>query len=626
MLQSLPENIPDLPGVYIMKTRTGKVLYVGKAKSLRSRLRYYFQEGIDPRKARLMKDVEEISFIITENELEALALEANLIKQYKPRYNVILRDDKNYPYIKIVLNERFPHIEVARRIKQDGSLYFGPYIPAGVMWTALSFIRRNFNIRPCRYKLDKPMKPCIQYQMKRCPAPCAGLISEEEYRKALSEVILFLRGQKKELLEELEQRMYELSDRMLYEEAARVRDRIFSLRRLWESQRVVTSIMDEMDVIGFRYSEGNSEGGSIRYAFVILFLRNGLITGKKEFFFSSSEIDPSVVLQEFIEVFYSKEIIPPEIILLPQDPLEKEMLEKWLSQKRHGGVTLRIPLSDEEKGLLAMAEENARVFFEERSIKAERLMREIKDLLDLPSIPESIGAFDISTTSGKESTGGFIWYQGGEFLKERYRHVKVLYEEVIVDRDSHGTSGGEVTVRTAPNDYAMLEELIKRVIDNLGGEMPDLLIVDGGPGQLEILRRTVESKKEIINTPPMLVAIAKDPDRAFLVDGRIINLEGLSGPDEDAALLLRRIRDEAHRFAIMYHRKLRQKRLRQSLLEEIPGIGKKRRLELLRLYGSLDAIRKADPQEIAKKIPGIGIKRATLIIEHLRKAGNDGIS
>lgn len=599
-------SYPELPGVYIMKSKEGKVLYVGKAKNIRQRLRYYIQEGLDPRKQRLVAETDNVSFIVTQNELEALVLEANLIKQYKPRYNVVLRDDKNYPYIKIVMNEKYPHIEIARRIKHDGSLYFGPYVPAGIMWEALSFIRRHFNIRPCRYRLDKPMKPCIQYQMGRCPGPCADLISEEKYREALEEVIMFLKGQRKELLEDLEEKMYRYAEEMRFEEAAKIRDRIKTLNRLWETQRVQSNIIVDVDIVGFyRSLEDLSTVSTIKTkaagVFLVLFLRHGLITGKKEFLIKRGEIlnieQLPLIFEEFIEVFYSKEIIPPGILLLPVEPHGREMLEKWLSEKRGEGVVIKRPETEEEHELMRLAEENARVFFDQETLKVEQVMKALSDMLHMDQIPESIGAFDISTTFGKDSTGGFVWWQDGNFLKDRYRHVRIQYQEGL-------------------NDYAMLEESIKRIIDSLSGELPDILIVDGGPGQLEVLKRAVEAKEDIIKKRPFLIAVAKSPDRVFF-NQREILLEGLSGIQDRAGLLLRSIRDEVHRFAIMYHRKLRDRRLTESRLEKIPGIGPKRRLELLRAFGSLDAIRRAKPEEIALKVPGIGLKLAETIIERL---------
>ncbi|MCX7793409.1 MAG: excinuclease ABC subunit UvrC [Thermodesulfovibrionales bacterium] len=598
----LSTNVPELPGVYIMKSKTGKVLYVGKAKNLRQRLRHYLHEELDMRKSRMLKEVEEVSFIITQNELEALVLEANLIKEYKPRYNVILRDDKNYPYIKVVMNERFPHLEVARKIKYDGSLYFGPYVPASVMWEALSFIRKNFNIRPCKYKLDRPMKPCIQYQMGRCPGPCAELITEEDYRKALSEVIMFLKGERKDLLESLEKKMEKLSEEMRYEEAAKIRDRINALKRLWESQRVVSTINHNADIIGIYKTE---KGFSI----AVLFMRNGLIIGKREFFIKSTSSSFPELLEEIIEVFYTKEIIPPDVIIVPEEPHNREILERWLSEKSSGSeassaVSIRRPSNSEEEDLLKMAQENARVFFDQKAIKAERTLITLAGLLEISSVPESIGAFDISTTFGKEATGGFVWWQGEEFLKDKYRHVKIKAVEGM-------------------DDYRMLEEVIGRVIENLKGEVPDVLMVDGGQGQLEVLRKVIEDKRDHIAKMPVIISVAKDPDRVFLLNGKIINLETLKGPEEEAGLLLRKIRDEVHRFAIMYHRKIRDRRLRQSRLEEIPGVGPKRRLSLLRAFGSLDAIRKATASEITEKVPGIGLSLAEKILMAVKEDKDD---
>ncbi len=605
-------SYPELPGVYIMKSKDGKVLYVGKAKNIRQRLRYYIQEGLDPRKQRLVAETAEVSFIVTQNELEALVLEANLIKQYKPRYNVVLRDDKNYPYIKIVMNEKYPHIEIARRIKHDGSLYFGPYVPAGIMWEALSFIRRHFNIRPCRYRLDKPMKPCIQYQMGRCPGPCADLISEEKYRESLEEVIMFLKGQRKELLEGLEEKMYKYAEEMRFEEAAKIRDRIKTLNRLWETQRVQSNIMVDVDIVGFYSSlEDLSTVSTIKTkaagVFLVLFLRHGLITGKKEFLIKRGEIlnieQLPLIFEEFIEVFYSKEIIPPKILLLPVEPNEKDMLERWLSERRGEGVVIKRPETEEEHELMRLAEENARVFFDQETLKVEQIMRALSGMFGIDWIPESIGAFDISTTFGKDSTGGFVWWQDGNFLKDRYRHVRIQYQEGL-------------------NDYAMLEESIKRIIESLSGDIPDVLIVDGGPGQLEVLKRAVEAEEGIIKKRPFLIAVAKSPDRVFF-DGKEILLEGLPGIQDRAGLLLRSIRDEVHRFAIMYHRKLRDKRLTESRLEKIPGVGPKRRLELLKAFGSLDAIRRASPEEIVEKVKGIGLELAETIIERLKVKEGD---
>jgi excinuclease ABC subunit C len=317
MLSKL-SSIPFKPGVYVFKNEKEHVLYVGKAKNLRSRLRSYFQKSshLDPRKTAMIRNVKDFSYIVTDNELEALALEANLIKQYRPKFNVILRDDKNYPYLKLTVNEEWPRLEIVRRIKKDGALYFGPYVPAGSMWETLAFIRRNFQIRGCRYSLDKPMRPCIQYQMGKCVAPCAGKISREDYLKLVNEIILFLKGEKKGLLEELEKRMLKFSEEMNFEEAAKIRDRIKALRRAWESQKVVAPELGNMDVIGYAKTDST-------VSFEIFFIRNGIMIGSKDLLMKNIEnLSDKDMVRSFISQFYSKEIIPPGEILTPFLPAE----------------------------------------------------------------------------------------------------------------------------------------------------------------------------------------------------------------------------------------------------------------------------------------------------------------
>ncbi len=590
-------RIPELPGVYIMKGRGERVLYVGKAKNLRARIRQYTEDRLDLRKSKMMREVRDISFIVTKNEMEALILEANLIKQYKPRFNVILRDDKNYPYIKVVMNERWPHLEVVRRIKNDGSLYFGPYVPSSIVWEALSFIRRNFNIRPCRYRLDKPMRPCIQYQMRRCPAPCNNMVSEEEYRRSLDEVIKFLKGERKNLLEELEERMVRFSDEMRFEEAKVIRDRINTLKRLWESQRVVSTEFRDIDVVGVFSKDDKT-------AVVILFVRNGIMTGKKEFFLNSPSDDMPEFLHGLIELFYSKEIIPPQKILVPQEVSSKEILEGYLSKRRNdagadGGVVIGPPVTESEDELMKMAVENARIFLDERSVSMERILVRLKEILSMDRVPESIGAFDISTTYGSESTGGFVWWSAGEFIKENYRHLRVKYIEGM-------------------NDYGMMEEVISRVIENLNKELPDVLMVDGGIAHLDVLVRAVHRYRDELPHLPYTIAIAKDPDRLFLPHGDVILLDSLMPPDDRVAILVKRIRDEVHRFAIKYHRKLRDRRFSESILEKVKGIGKKRRLMLLKEFGSIDAIKMAEPEEIMRRIPGMGRKVVEELLNTIR--------
>ncbi|HYA12697.1 MAG TPA: excinuclease ABC subunit UvrC [Thermodesulfovibrionales bacterium] len=586
--------IPSKPGVYILKSEKERVLYVGKAKILKNRLRSYFQKSshLDPRKAAMIKNVKDFSYIATDNELEALALEANLIKQYRPKFNVILRDDKNYPYLKLTIQEEWPKLEVVRRIKKDGALYFGPYVPAGSMWETLAFIRRNFQIRGCRYVLDKPMRPCIQHQMGRCPAPCAGKISREEYLKLVDEIRLFLKGEKKDLLEELEKKMLMFSKETRFEDAARIRDRIKALQRAWESQKVVAPELGDIDVIGFHKVDGT-------ISFEVFFIRNGIMIGSKDLVMKNIEgLSDKELLHTFLSQFYSKEIIPPSEIITPLLPAESKSLEKWLKQRKEEAVKISTPKTGKKKELLLMASENAMLILrEKREAKIDDLLMEIKEKLRLEKSPEDIGAFDVSTISGKESVGAFVYWKGGEFNKDMYRRLRI---KTILGID----------------DYSMMEEIVERIIKNLDGHMPDLIIIDGGKGQLEIAKSVLDKNRTLFPEAPMVIAIAKDPDRAFtplsedpidLDDGR------------PSSLLLKRIRDEAHRFAIGYHRKLRAKGLMQSPLERIPGIGKKRRLALLRHFGSIEAIRNATIEDI-KSLKGFPKGIAENLLNALRRS------
>ncbi|MGB9715402.1 MAG: excinuclease ABC subunit UvrC [Thermodesulfovibrionales bacterium] len=594
MLDKL-STVPHKPGVYIFKNEKEKVIYVGKAKDLRSRLRSYFQKStrLDPRKETMVKNVRDFSYIATDNELEALALEANLIKQYRPKFNVILRDDKNYPYLKLTVSEEWPRLEVVRRIKKDGALYFGPYVPAGSMWETLAFIRRNFLLRGCNYLLDKPMRPCIQHQMGRCPAPCDGKITREEYLKLVDEVIHFLKGEKKDLLQELERKMERFSEEMRYEDAAKIRDRIKALQRAWESQKVVAPELGDSDVINF-YKEDSV------ISFYVFFIRNGIMIGSKDLLIKNTEnLSERELMHTFLAQFYSKDLIPPSEIILPVLPSESKSLEKWLRKRKEGDVKLSSPKTGKKKELLLMTLENARLAFLNKKVeRTDRLLKEVQERLGLSKIPEDIGAFDISTISGNESVGAFIYWKDGDFMKDKYRRLRIK------------------TV-TGIDDYSMMEESIERIIRNLEGDVPDLIIIDGGKGHLEVSKRVIEKNIELLHRTPMLIAVAKDPDRAYtLTSQEAINLDD----GRPSSLLLKRIRDEAHRFAIGYHKKLRTKGLLKSPLENIAGIGKKRRLTLLRHFGSIDAIRNATISEI-KGLKGFNQKIAENILKGLgRKA------
>lgn len=595
MVQEKLLNVPGKPGVYIFKGQNGKVLYVGKAKKLKNRLRTYFQKAgnRDPRKASMGKLIKDFSYITTDNELEALILEANLIKQYKPRFNVILRDDKNYPYLKLTEEEQWPRIEVVRKITKDNSLYFGPYVHSHGMRDALDFIGRVFPIRTCKNALDKPMRPCIQYQMGRCVAPCANRISRDEYMKIVDEVKLFLKGERKGLLAVLGNRMTMLSGGFKFEEAAKIRDRIRSLKQLWETQKIIAPELGDIDVIGF-YSDDKDA------LLNILFIRNGMLTGTKDFFLRDiMNVPNGEILRGFMEMFYVKEIIPPGEIIIADKPDDLQGLKAWLSIKKNGKVEIRTAKRGKRFKLLKMAAENAAQIFKDRKTAgADDVLAAIRDRFDLPCLPRDIGAFDISNTSGNEAVGAFICWSGGEFSRNMYRHVKIKNAQTT-------------------DDYSMMREAIAMILKNLGGKVPGLIVIDGGRGHLDMARAALETNIAGYgeSSQPMLIAIAKNPDRVFTLTGKCISLEDRS----HSSLFLKKIRDEVHRFAISYHRKLRDNRIMASPLEKIHGIGKKRRLELLRHFGSIDAIRNSAVDEIMK-LKGFDRKLVqTLLMELKRK-------
>ncbi|HMK57208.1 MAG TPA: excinuclease ABC subunit UvrC [Dissulfurispiraceae bacterium] len=589
-------QVPAKPGVYLFKASGEKVIYVGKAKNLKNRLRSYFHgsAGLDARKASMVAEIKDFSYIVTGNELEAWILEANLIKQHKPKFNIVLRDDKNYPYLKVTITEAWPRVEVVRRIARDGNLYFGPYIPAQAMWEALGFIRRNFLIRTCGYPLDKPIKPCIQHQMKRCSAPCGQKITKKEYLKMVNDIVLFLKGKKKGLLAQLEKKMLRYSREMRYEEAAQVRDSIGRLKKAFESQKIIAPELGDLDVVGCFRNDDDS-GGNV--AVNILFIRNGMMIGAKDFFIDNHlSSGDSEILRGFMELFYSKEVLPAQTILVNTMPADKAALAAWLKNRKNLRVRFETPLSGKKLELLTMANENARLHFGARE-KAHR-EEPLKDMVErfgLSKPPQSIGAFDVSTLFGSESVGALIWWEQGEFRKELYRHMRIKWVEGM-------------------DDYSMMYETIVRALRNLEGHVPDLIVIDGGAGQLEIAHKAL--KDSGIDTD--ILGVAKKPDRAFLMDGGIVDLEDKNR----SSLLLKKVRDEVHRFVITFHRKMRDKRFTESLLEKIPGIGKKRRLELLRHFGSIEAIRKALPEEISK-IKGFNEKMSEKISAHLKETASE---
>ncbi len=608
-IQKKLSGVPASAGIYILKGPGHRVLYVGKAKNLRNRLRTYFQGGasLDARKSKMVTEVEDFEYIVTENELEALVLEANFIKRSRPRYNIILRDDKNYPYLKLTVNEEWPGIEVVRKIKKDGALYFGPYVPAGAMWEMMRFIRRNFPIRQCRYNLQKPFRPCVRCQMGRCLAPCSASrrspADRERYMRTVNDVKSFITGEKKELLSGLRSRMQQLSDEQRFEEAAAVRDSLFAIEKAWESQRVTAPELGDMDVIGL-YREGGDA------SVFILFIRNGAVIGRKDFFLRRlGDMPDKEIVAGFMEQFYLKEmLVPPKIITPVRARLATQ--RQWLSRKRGGPVRVGPAKSSEEEKVLNMAGENAFYsFMKHRDAGMDETLHEVKRLLGLATVPEKISAVDVSNISGSEAVGAVVVYEKGKFRKEGYRLFRVRTVDGI-------------------NDFAMMGEVVGRYLKGFregGGSPPQLILVDGGRGQLESALKVLKDSGLAADIAAIAKARDAGPDRGGMIrrDVDRVYLPGRTGPVYlepflASTHLLQKIRDEAHRFAVSYHKRLRTKRTLESPLEKIKGIGKKRRLLLLRRFGSIDAIRKASIEDIAS-LKGMNKKIAGDLKEALRQ-------
>ncbi len=539
----------------------------------------------------MMKHVADFSYVVTANELEAYVLEANLIKQHRPRFNIVLRDDKNYPYLKLTVRDEWPYIDVVRKIKDDGALYFGPYVPAGAMRDILDFVRRNFQIRHCRFSLEKAMKPCIQFQMGRCCAPCTGRVRREEYARVVEEVRLFLKGAKRDLLRALEEKMTGLSEEMRYEEAAKVRDKIRAIERAMESQKIVAPELRDSDVIGFYRGERVA-------AFTVFFVRHGAMVGSADFrVHVSPAFTDGEALRMFMQQFYSRDVVPPAEVLAPLVPEDVRGLERWLSGRAGRNVIIARPQKGKKRELVEMAGENA-FFVHVRTVPSpEEVLNEVRHRLRLTRSPRSIGALDISNIAGSEAVGAFVRWEDGAFTRDRYRRVRIRTVKGI-------------------DDYAMMREVTERMIAHLGGNLPDVLVIDGGAGHLDVVEKVIAAHRSALESIPDLVAIAKGPDRAFVPgSNEAIDLEDRSA----SSLLLKSIRDEAHRAAVGYHRKVRGKALLTSRLEGIKGIGKRRRLELLRAFGSIGEIKNATIEAIAG-LKGFNRRLA----EHLMKELESG--
>ena len=604
ILEEKLKNLPISPGVYMHKDEAGKIIYVGKAKNLRNRVRSYFQSGRghDRKTRELVRRITDLEFIVTDTEVEALVLESNLIKQYRPRYNVLLKDDKQYPHLKLTINEPFPRLMITRRVQRDGALYFGPYLPASLARRTIDLVHRKFQLRSCDIEIDGRLpRPCLEYHIKRCLGPCVReLCAPAEYQESVRDVRLFLEGKNKELAEDLEARMIAASEEMKYEIAAKYRDLRKTVLTISEQQKMATTADLDVDIFGY-YREG------ARLALQLFTMREGKVVGRREFFWEDlpeEDFDPSSFLSEVLTQYYSTDYVPREIDV-PVDFEDRELLEKALSERKRRRVRIQDPQRGEKRDLIDLVEKNAKLAFEQRfrilKPDMERVLEELQEVLELPRFPARIESFDISNISGAENVAGMVVCENGKMNRAEYRKFKIK------------------TVEGANDTASMREAVFRRYRRQLDEHkpLPDLIMIDGGKGQLGAAAAAL---RELDLEALPMIGVVKPPRRHneishLLVKGREHEPVFL---DQHSPVLrfLQMIRDETHRTAVAYHRKRRELRDFTSELTAIPGVGEKRKNRLLRNLGSIQRVAGASVAELS---PFVGRKTAEEIVEHFTR-------
>ena len=611
------KNLPTKPGVYIMKDQTGKVIYVGKAINLRNRVRSYFQspDGQQMKTRRLVAAIADLEYIVTASELEALILECTLIKRHRPFFNIRLRDDKNYLYIKITTNEEWPRVFTTRRVENDGARYFGPYASAKSVRATLELLNRLFPYRTCdRVITGKDKRACLYLYMHRCLGPCIGATTKEAYDQAVNQAILFLEGKHDGVVKDLTKEMNNAAESLHFERAAALRDKLQAIKRVAETQRVVSTTYADQDVVAFARANGEA-------CVQLFFIRGGRLIGRENYVLEGTkDSDDREVLGSFLQQFYDSATDIPPKILLPTEIEESQIIESWLKSKRGTRVSLTVPRKGEGKQLVSMAAENAsealaqlRAQWLADSQKTMGAVLELQEYLGLTMTPLRIECYDISNIQGTSPVGSMVVFENGAPKSAHYRRFKI--------KTVHGA-----------NDYAMLQEVLRRRFKRASGVreekndengngdhqeqaaadatpdatseadswtiMPNLIIIDGGKGQLNA---ALEVLNELGVTEVPTVGLAKEHEEIFMPG----NPDPLILPRTSQALyLVQRIRDEAHRFAITYHKKLRQKKGMRSLLDEVPGVGPRRKAALLKRFGNVQAIRDASIDDIAA-VPGM---------------------
>ena len=587
-------HLPTTPGVYLWRDKYQRIIYVGKAINLRNRVRSYVQQDMNRsvKVTAMMRRAWDVETIQTKTEMEALILEATLIKEHHPKYNIMLRDDKTYPYVKVTVQEEYPRLFMTRRLERDGAKYFGPFTDVTAVHHVLRILRSYYPLRTC--KSMKVERPCLQYHMHYCEGPCMKYVTVEAYRKYIDDIVALFEGKQVQVIQEITSKMEQASEELEFELAAKYRDDLLSIQKVQEKQRMVTQRGD-MDVLGMAIDGPMA-------CIQLFFIRSGRLLGRENYFVQHEGDSPELVMTEFIKQYYGGSTFIPKELLLPMDSVDRELFSEWFTSMKGQQVEVSVPQRGYKKDLIKMAEENAQNFLAERRRqwqytidKAGGAVKKLAEVLDLPRLPERMECYDISHMQGAETVASMVVFEGGKPAKREYRRFKLK------------------TVQGKPDDFASMAEIMERRYGNeKDWPMPDLIIIDGGKGQLNAALPVIRAMG-VTDVP--VISLAKRIEEVFIEgESESIILEHHT-PELQ---LLQQIRDEAHRFAITYHRRLRGKRNLESVLDHIEGIGPKRRKALYKHFGNLDAMRVAELEEL-ENVEGMNKKAALAVYEFFRR-------
>ena len=587
-------HLPTTPGVYLWRDKYQRIIYVGKAINLRNRVRSYVQQDMNRsvKVTAMMRRAWDVETIQTKTEMEALILEATLIKEHHPKYNIMLRDDKTYPYVKVTVQEEYPRLFMTRRLERDGAKYFGPFTDVTAVHHVLRILRSYYPLRTC--KSMKVERPCLQYHMHYCEGPCMNYVTVESYRKYIDDIVALFEGKQVQVIQEITSKMEQASEDLEFELAAKYRDDLLSIQKVQEKQRMVTQRGD-MDVLGMAIDGPMA-------CIQLFFIRSGRLLGRENYFVQHEGDSPDLVMTEFIKQYYGGSTFIPKELLLPMDSVDRELFSEWFTSMKGQQVDVSVPQRGYKKDLIKMAEENAQNFLAERRRqwqytidKSGGAVKKLAEVLDLPRLPERMECYDISHMQGAETVASMVVFEGGKPAKREYRRFKLK------------------TVQGKPDDFASMAEIMERRYGNeKDWPMPDLIIIDGGKGQLNAALPVIRAMG-VTDVP--VISLAKRIEEVF-VEGESESI--ILEHHTPELQLLQQIRDEAHRFAITYHRRLRGKRNLESVLDHIEGIGPKRRKALYKHFGNLDAMRVAELEEL-ESVEGMNKKAALAVYEFFRR-------